>query len=572
MTTLEGNNTEEKKTLSFVEQLIEQDLAEGKNGGRIQTRFPPEPNGYLHIGHAKAICMDFGAAEKYKGICNLRFDDTNPSKENNEYVDNILNDIKWLGFKWENIYYASDYFEKLWEFAEWLINQGLAYIDEQSAEEIAKQKGTPTTPGVNSPYRDRPIEESLTLFRAMNTPEAVEGSMVLRAKLDMANSNMHFRDPIIYRIIHTPHHRTGTKWNAYPMYDFAHGQSDYFEGVTHSICTLEFVPHRPLYDKFVDFLKEKDNQMDNLHDNRPRQIEFNRLNLTYTMMSKRKLLALVEENLVSGWDDPRMPTLCGMRRRGYSPESIRNFIDSIGYTKFDALNDMALLEAAVRDDLNKKAIRVSAVLNPVKLVITNYPEGEIEQLEAVDNPEDENSKTHTITFSKNLWIEREDFMEDAPKKFFRMSPGKEVRLKNAYIVKCTGCTKDAEGNIVEIQAEYDPTSKSGLEGANRKVKGTLHWVSADQCKKAEVRIYDRLFNVENPSADERDFRELLNPESKTVLTNCYIEDYAADMQPGQYLQFQRIGYFMKDLDSTNEQPIFNKTVGLKDTWAKQNKG
>ena len=572
MTTLEGNNTEEKKTLSFVEQLIEQDLAEGKNGGRIQTRFPPEPNGYLHIGHAKAICMDFGAAEKYKGICNLRFDDTNPSKENNEYVDNILNDIKWLGFKWENIYYASDYFEKLWDFAEWLINKGLAYIDEQSAEEIAKQKGTPTTPGVNSPYRDRPIEESLTLFRAMNTPEAVEGSMVLRAKLDMANSNMHFRDPIIYRIIHTPHHRTGTKWNAYPMYDFAHGQSDYFEGVTHSICTLEFVPHRPLYDKFIDFLKEKDNQLDNLHDNRPRQIEFNRLNLTYTMMSKRKLLALVEENLVSGWDDPRMPTLCGMRRRGYSPESIRNFIDSIGYTKFDALNDMALLEAAVRDDLNKKAIRVSAVLNPVKLVITNYPEGEIEQLEAVDNPEDENSKTHTIAFSKNLWIEREDFMEDAPKKFFRMSPGKEVRLKNAYIVKCTGCTKDAEGNIIEIQAEYDPTSKSGLEGANRKVKGTLHWVSADQCKKAEVRIYDRLFNVENPSADERDFRELLNPESKTVLTDCYIEDYAADMQPGQYLQFQRIGYFMKDLDSTNEQPIFNKTVGLKDTWAKQNKG
>ena len=572
MTTLEGNNTEEKKTLSFVEQLIEQDLAEGKNGGRIQTRFPPEPNGYLHIGHAKAICMDFGAAEKYKGICNLRFDDTNPSKENNEYVDNILNDIKWLGFKWENIYYASDYFEKLWDFAEWLINKGLAYIDEQSAEEIAKQKGTPTTPGVNSPYRDRPIEESLALFRTMNTPEAVEGSMVLRAKLDMANSNMHFRDPIIYRIIHTPHHRTGTKWNAYPMYDFAHGQSDYFEGVTHSICTLEFVPHRPLYDKFIDFLKEKDNQLDNLHDNRPRQIEFNRLNLTYTMMSKRKLLALVEENLVSGWDDPRMPTLCGMRRRGYSPESIRNFIDSIGYTKFDALNDMALLEAAVRDDLNKKAIRVSAVLNPVKLVITNYPEGEIEQLEAVDNPEDDNSKTHTIAFSKNLWIEREDFMEDAPKKFFRMSPGKEVRLKNAYIVKCTGCTKDAEGNIVEIQAEYDPTSKSGLEGANRKVKGTLHWVSADQCKKAEVRIYDRLFNVENPSADERDFRELLNPESKTVLTDCYIEDYVADMQPGQYLQFQRIGYFMKDLDSTNEQPIFNKTVGLKDTWAKQNKG
>ena len=454
MTTKEAsiNVGEEKKSLSFVEQLIEQDLAEGKNGGRIQTRFPPEPNGYLHIGHAKAICMDFGAAEKFKGICNLRFDDTNPSKENNEYVDNILNDIKWLGFKWENIYYASDYFEKLWQFAEWLINKGLAYIDEQTAEDIAKQKGTPTTPGVNSPYRDRPAEESLALFKQMNTLEAVEGSMVLRAKLDMSHANMHFRDPIIYRIIHTPHHRTGTKWNAYPMYDFAHGQSDYFEKVTHSICTLEFVPHRPLYDKFVDFLKEMNNEADNINDNRPRQIEFNRLNLTYTVMSKRKLLALVEEKLVQGWDDPRMPTLCGMRRRGYSPESIRNFINSIGYTKFDALNDMALLEAAVRDDLNKKATRVSAVLNPVKLVITNYPEGEVEYLEAIDNPEDENSKTHTIAFSKNLWIERDDFMEDAPKKFFRMSIDKEVRLKNAYIVKCTGCTKDENGNIIEIQA------------------------------------------------------------------------------------------------------------------------
>ena len=573
MTTKEAsiNVGEEKKSLSFVEQLIEQDLAEGKNGGRIQTRFPPEPNGYLHIGHAKAICMDFGAAEKFKGICNLRFDDTNPSKENNEYVDNILNDIKWLGFKWENIYYASDYFEKLWQFAEWLINKGLAYIDEQTAEDIAKQKGTPTTPGVNSPYRDRPAEESLALFKQMNTLEAVEGSMVLRAKLDMSHTNMHFRDPIIYRIIHTPHHRTGTKWNAYPMYDFAHGQSDYFEKVTHSICTLEFVPHRPLYDKFVDFLKEMNNEADNINDNRPRQIEFNRLNLTYTVMSKRKLLALVEEKLVQGWDDPRMPTLCGMRRRGYSPESIRNFINSIGYTKFDALNDMALLEAAVRDDLNKKATRVSAVLNPVKLVITNYPEGEVEYLEAIDNPEDENSKTHTIAFSKNLWIERDDFMEDAPKKFFRMSIDKEVRLKNAYIVKCTGCTKDENGNIIEIQAEYDSTSKSGLEGANRKVKGTLHWVSADYCKEAEVRIYDRLFNIENPSADERDFRELLNPNSMTILSPCYIEEYAADKKPGEYLQFQRIGYFMADADSTEEKIIFNKTVGLKDTWAKQNK-
>ncbi|MBQ6681858.1 MAG: glutamine--tRNA ligase/YqeY domain fusion protein [Prevotella sp.] len=569
MTTITENTVnEEKRSLSFVEQLVEEDLAAGKNGGRIQTRFPPEPNGYLHIGHAKAICMDFGVAEHYGGVCNLRFDDTNPSKENNEYVENILNDIAWLGFKWGNIYYASDYFEKLWEFAVWLINKGLAYVDEQTSEEIAKQKGTPTEPGTASPYRDRPIEENLRLFEQMNTPEAVEGSMVLRAKLDMTNPNMHFRDPIIYRIIHTPHHRTGTRWNAYPMYDFAHGQSDYFEGVTHSICTLEFVPHRPLYDKFVDFLQEKDNQTDY----RPRQIEFNRLNLTYTMMSKRKLLALVEEKYVNGWDDPRMPTISGMRRRGYSPQSIRNFIDSIGYTKFDALNDVALLEAAVREDLNKKACRVSAVLNPVKLVITNYPESKSEEMEAINNPENEADGTHTITFSRNLWIERDDFMEDAPKKFFRLSVDKEVRLKNAYIIKCTGCTKDADGNIVEIQAEYDPTSKSGMEGANRKVKGTLHWVSADHCQEAEVRIYDRLFNVENPSTDERDFRELLNPESLKVLKHCYVENYLKEKQPGDYLQFQRIGYFILDTTSTPDHLVFNKTVGLKDTWAKMVKG
>ena len=572
MTTIEENSAiEEKRSISFVEQLVEEDLAAGKNGGRIQTRFPPEPNGYLHIGHAKAICMDFGVAEKYNGVCNLRFDDTNPSKENNEYVENILHDITWLGFKWGNIYYASDYFEKLWDFAVWMIKKGLAYVDEQSSEVIAQQKGTPTTPGVPSPYRDRPVEESLKLFEFMNTAEAVEGSMVLRAKLDMASDNMHFRDPIMYRIIHTPHHRTGTKWNAYPMYDFAHGQSDYFEGVTHSICTLEFVPHRPLYDKFIDFLKEKNGETENIHDFRPRQIEFNRLNLTYTVMSKRKLHTLVDEHLVNGWDDPRMPTLCGMRRRGYSPESIRKFIDSIGYTKFDALNDMALLEAAVRDDLNKKAIRVSAVLDPVKLVITNYPEGQTEEMEAINNPENEADGTHTITFSRNLWIEREDFMEDAPKKFFRMTPGKEVRLKNAYIIMCTGCTKDADGNIIEIQAEYDPYSKSGMEGANRKVKGTLHWVSVDHSVKAEVREYDRLFMVENTGADERDFHELLNPESLHVDTNCYVEKFAADMKAGQYLQFQRIGYFMADLDSTAEKPVFNKTVGLKDTWAKQKK-
>ena len=566
---IKEENSEEKKSISFVEQFVEEDLAQGKNGGRIQTRFPPEPNGYLHIGHAKAICMDFGVAEKYNGICNLRFDDTNPSKENNEYVENILNDIKWLGFKWGNIYYASDYFEKLWEFAVWMIKNGYAYIDQQTSEEIASQKGTPTTPGIASPYRDRPIAESLALFAQMNTPEAVEGSMVLRAKLDMANPNMHFRDPIMYRIIQTPHHRTGTKWHCYPMYDFAHGQSDYFEGVTHSICTLEFVPHRPLYDKFIDYLKEMDGTADKLQDNRPRQIEFNRLNLTYTVMSKRKLHTLVDEHLVKGWDDPRMPTLCGMRRRGYSPESIRNFIDSIGYTKFDALNDMALLEASVREDLNKKATRLSAVLDPVKLVITNYPDGKTEEMESINNPEDDQSGSHTITFSKTLWIERADFMEEAPKKFFRMTPGKEVRLKSAYIVKCTGCTKDSAGNIIEIQAEYDPESKSGMEGSNRKVKGTLHWLSVDHCRKAEVREYDRLFNTENPSADERDFRELLNPESLKVHTNCYVEDYAVSWQPGEYLQFQRTGYFMADLDSTPEHPVFNKTVGLKDTWAKQ---
>ena len=570
--TAENNNIEEKRSLSFVEQMVEKDLADGKNAGRIQTRFPPEPNGYLHIGHAKAICMDFGVADNYGGTCNLRFDDTNPSKEDTEYVDSILNDIKWLGFHWANVYYASDYFQQLWDFAEWMIKEGKAYVDEQTSEQIAEQKGTPTQPGTPSPYRDRPVEESLELFHKMNTPEAEEGSMVLRAKLDMANPNMHFRDPIMYRIIHTPHHRTGTKWHAYPMYDFAHGQSDYFEGVTHSICTLEFVPHRPLYDKFIDELKTYKGEGNNLDDFRPRQIEFNRLNLTYTVMSKRKLHALVDEGKVNGWDDPRMPTICGMRRRGYSPESIKNFIRSIGYTKFDALNDVALLEAAVRDDLNKRAIRVSAVLNPVKLVITNYPDGQTEEMEAVNNPENEADGTHTITFGKNLWIERDDFMEDAPKKFFRMSPGREVRLKNAYIVKCTGCTKDAEGNIIEIQAEYDPTSKSGMEGANRKVKGTLHWVSADHCKKAEVRIYDRLFNVENPSADDRDFRELLNPDSLTVISDCYVEDYAAAMKPGDYLQFQRIGYFMADLDSTEARPVYNKTVGLKDTWSKINKG
>lgn len=553
-----------KENLNFIEQIVKDDLAAGKNGGRLQTRFPPEPNGYIHIGHAKAICMDFGVAEKFGGVCNLRFDDTNPQKEDTEYVDAILRDIEWLGFKWENIYYASDYFQQLWDFAVRLIKEGKAYVDEQSSEEIAAQKGTPTEPGTPSPYRDRPIEENLELFSKMNTGEVEEGKMVLRAKIDMANPNMHFRDPVIYRIIKHHHHRTGDTWKAYPMYDFAHGQSDFFEGVTHSICTLEFVPHRPLYDFFIDELKEQKD----LEDNRPRQFEFNRLNLTYTVMSKRKLLALVQEHLVDGWDDPRMPTVCGLRRRGYSPESIRKFINMIGYTKYDALNDYSMLEAAAREDLNNRALRLSAVLDPVKLIVTNYPEGVSEEMLAVNNPENEAEGTHSITFSRELWIERNDFMEDAPKKFFRMVPGKEVRLKNAYIVKCTGCKKDEAGNIEEIYCEYDPESKSGMPGADRKVKGTLHWLSAKHCLPAEVRIYDKLFSIENPAADERDFRELLNPDSKRVV-NGYVESYAAHPGLTRYLQFQRIGYFTFDDGSTPEHLIFNRTVGLKDSFAKK---
>ena len=553
--------------LNFVEEIVLNDLKDGKNGNKVQTRFPPEPNGYLHIGHAKAICIDFGIAKRYGGVCNLRFDDTNPSKEDTEYVDSIMEDIQWLGFKWNNVYYASDYFQQLWDFAVRLIKEGKAYIDEQSREEIEVQKGTPQQAGTESPYRNRPVEESLALFEKMNSGELEEGSMVLRAKIDMANPNMHFRDPIIYRIIKTPHHRTGTKWNAYPMYDFAHGQSDYFEGVTHSICTLEFEVHRPLYNYFIDELKEgKD-----LNDNRPKQIEFNRLNLTYTVMSKRKLLALVKEGLVNGWDDPRMPTICGFRRRGYSPESIRKFINMIGYTKFNALNDFALLEAAVREDLNTRATRVCAVINPVKLTITNYPDGKVEIMDAIDNPEDPNSKTHQIEFSKELWIEREDFMEVAPKKFFRLTVGGEVRLKNAYIVKCTGVRKNEEGEVEEIFCEYDENTKSGMPDANRKVKATLHWLSRNHCLPAEVRLYDRLFTVENPSADERDFRELLNPNSLEIRRNCYVEKYLSNFKPLDYLQFQRLGYFTLDKDSTSENMIFNRTVGLRDNWVKTNK-
>ena len=566
------NNTDtasnEKKRLNFIEQIIEEDLSKGKNDGRIQTRFPPEPNGYLHIGHAKAICLDFGVAEKYNGVCNLRFDDTNPSKEDVEYVDSIQEDITWLGYKWNKVFYASDYFQQLWDFAVKLIKEGKAYVDEQTSEQIAEQKGTPTQPGTESPYRNRLVEENLALFEKMNSGEIEEGKMVLRAKIDMANPNMHFRDPIMYRIIKTPHHRTGDKWKAYPMYDFAHGQSDYFEGVTHSLCTLEFTVHRPLYDYFIDELKEGRD----LEDHRPQQIEFNRLNLTYTVMSKRKLLTLVKENLVNGWDDPRMPTICGFRRRGYTPEAIKKFITMIGYTKFEALNDISMLEAACREDLNMRATRVSAVLNPVKLIITNYPEDMVEELEAVNNPENLAEGSHMIEFSRELWIEREDFMEDAPKKFFRMTPGQEVRLKNAYIVKCTGCDKDEDGNITEIYCTYDPDTKSGMPASNRKVKGTLHWVSCRHAVPAEVRLYDRLFMVENPGEEkDKDFRELLNPDSLKVLKNCYVEKYLLDCKPMDHFQFQRIGYFTPDKDSTKDRLIFNRTVSLKDTWAKINK-
>ena len=564
MTQIETNNEiEDKKSLNFIEQIVEADLKAGKNGGRLNTRFPPEPNGYLHIGHAKAICMDFGIAEKFGGTCNLRFDDTNPVKEDVEYVDSIMEDIHWLGFDWgDRLYYVSDYFPKLWDLAIRLIKEGKAYVDEQSSEEIARQKGTPTQPGIESPYRNRSVEENLDLFERMNKGEIEEGRFVLRAKIDMASPNMHFRDPIMYRIIKHPHHRTGTKWNVYPMYDFAHGQSDYFEGVTHSICTLEFEVHRPLYEYFVKELAD-DSYC-------PRQIEFNRLNLTYTVMSKRKLLQLVKEGLVAGWDDPRMPTICGLRRRGYTPESIKNFIQKIGYTKYDGIISVSLLEHSIREDLNKTATRVSAVLNPVKLIITNYPENKVEYLETENNPEDPEAGTHQIPFTRELYIERDDFMENPPKKFFRLVPDQEVRLKSAYIIKCTGIKKDSDGNVEEIYCEYDPDTRSGMPGSMRKVKGTLHWVSAEYSSTAEVRLYDRLFNVENPAEEKDvDFRELLNPDSLKIVDNCRIEPYLAEnAKPGNRYQFQRTGYFCVDPDSTDGHLVFNRTVSLKDSWEK----
>ncbi len=563
---VENAGDEKRPQYNFVEEIVYNDLKAGKNGGRLNTRFPPEPNGYLHIGHAKAICMDFGVAEKFGGTCNLRFDDTNPVKEDVEYVDSIREDIHWLGFDWgEREYYASDYFPRLYDLAIRLIKEGKAYVDDQTSEEIAAQKGTPSTPGQESPYRNRTVEENLDLFQRMNAGEFDEGARVLRAKIDMASPNMHFRDPIMYRIIKHPHHRTGTTWCVYPMYDFAHGQSDYFEGVTHSICTLEFEVHRPLYEYFVKELADESYC--------PRQIEFNRLNLTYTVMSKRKLLQLVKEGLVEGWDDPRMPTICGMRRRGYTPQSIRNFINTIGYTKYEALNSVSLLEHAVRDDLNRIATRVMAVINPVKVVITNYPEGKTEMVEMDNNPEDPNAGTHQMPFCREIYIERDDFMENPPKKFFRLAPGGEVRLKGAYIIKCEDVVKDADGNITEIRCTYDPETHSGMPGAARKVKGTLHWVSAKDAVDATVKIYDRLFNVENPAAEtERDFRELLNPDSLKIVSGVKIEPYAASIaEKGAKFQFQRIGYFTPDYTSTPDHLIFNRTIALKDSWEKEQK-
>jgi glutaminyl-tRNA synthetase len=557
---------ESKPSISFIEQFIAEDIKEGKNAGSIVTRFPPEPNGYLHIGHAKAICLDFGMAKKYGGKCNLRFDDTNPVKEDVEYVDSIKEDIHWLGFDWdEREFYASDYFGKLYDFATLLIKRNLAYVDDQSAEIIANQKGTPTQPGTESPFRNRSADENLDLFLRMNEGEFEEGSRVLRAKIDMTSPNMHMRDPIIYRIIKSAHHRTGNKWKVYPMYDFAHGQSDYFEGVTHSLCTLEFEVHRPLYEWFIDQLKTGDY--------RPRQIEFNRLNLTYTMMSKRKLLELVNDGHVKGWDDPRMPTLCGMRRRGYTPESIKRFIDLIGYTKVEAINDVSLLEHAVREDLNLRTPRVFGVLNPLKITITNYPEGKVENVELINNPEDENMGKRMVPFSREVYIEQDDFMETPPNKFFRLAPGMEVRLKGAYIIKCEGFKKNNEtGAIEEVYCTYDPDTRSGGNASDKKVKGTLHWVSAQHALDADVRLYDRLFSHEDPAGQkDDDYRKFLNPGSLNVLTGCKVEPSLGSAKPLDRFQFQRLGYFCVDHDSSGSKLVFNRTVQLKDTWSKINK-
>ncbi|MBR5719616.1 MAG: glutamine--tRNA ligase/YqeY domain fusion protein [Bacteroidales bacterium] len=561
-----NNEIEEKKSLNFLEQIIEEDLKKPEYHNTILTRFPPEPNGYLHIGHAKSICLNFGLAKKYHGKTNLRFDDTNPSKEEVEYINSIKEDIHWLGFDWgDREFYASNYFDQLYEWAEEMIRKGKAYVDDQSAEEISKQRSNPkdpTAPGIESPYRNRSVEENLDLFRRMRDGEFKDGEKVLRAKIDMASPNMHMRDPVMYRIMHVTHHRTGDKWCIYPMYDWAHGQSDYIEGITHSFCTLEFEIHRPLYDWFLDQVYTEGTM-------RNKQREFARFNLSYTVMSKRKLLTLVNEHYVDGWDDPRMPTIAGIRRRGYTPESIRNFMEKVGVEKRDNVIEMSLLEYSVREDLNKKAPRVMAVLNPVKLVIDNYPDGMVEYITTENNPEDPEAGTREIPFTKELYIERDDFMEEPPKNFFRLGPDREVRLKSAYIIKCTSYEKDADGNITVIHCTYDAETKSGMPQANRKVKGTLHWVSAQHAIEAEVRIYDRLFTDPDPAGHkDKDFLEFINPDSIHIMSNCKLEPSLKNAQKGIGYQFQRLGYFCLDKYSTPDTPVFNKTVGLKDSWKK----
>ncbi len=555
----ETGKTPEKR--NFIREIIDEDLKSGKYE-TVHTRFPPEPNGYLHIGHAKSICLNFGTAKDYKGVCNLRFDDTNPTKEDIEYVESIQENIRWLGFDWDNrLYYASDYFEKLYEYAIILIRKGKAYVDDLNAEEIRHHRGTLTEPGKDSPYRNRTVEENLDLFERMRKGEFPDGSKTLRAKVDMSSPNINMRDPVMYRILHATHHRTADKWCIYPMYDWAHGQSDSMEGITHSICTLEFEDHRPLYNWFVE-------QLGIFH---PRQIEFARLNLTYTVMSKRRLLQLVQENLVGGWDDPRMPTISGLRRRGYTPESIRLFADRIGVSKADSVIDVSVLEDCLRSDLNKRAQRVMAVLHPLKLVIENYPDRQVEELEAVNNPEDESMGTRKIPFSKVLYIEREDFMENPPKKYFRLSPGAEVRLRYAYIIKCTGVVKDPKmGEIVELHCTYDPETKSGSPASQRKVKGTIHWVSAQHAVDAEARVYDRLFNVPDPGGDN--WKESLNPSSLEVVKGCKVEPGLAAAKAQDRFQFERLGYYCVDNDSKPGNLVFNRTVTLRDTWAKINKG
>lgn len=549
----------EEKSLNFIEEIIEEDLRTGKHGGRVLTRFPPEPNGYLHIGHAKSIVLNFGLAQKYQGKTNLRFDDTNPVTEETEYVNSIKEDVKWLGYQWSDELYTSDYFEELFAYAVKLIQAGLAYVDDSTSEEIAASKGTPTSPGIPTPFRDRSVEENLNLFQEMREGKYPDGSKVLRAKIDLSSPNMHMRDPIIYRIKHATHHRTGDKWCIYPMYDFAHGQSDSIEEITHSICTLEFIPHRPLYDWLIDKLEIFPSH----------QYEFARLNMTYTVMSKRKLLQLVKENYVESWDDPRMPTISGLRRRGYTPASIRNFCERIGIAKRENMIDMGLLEFCIREDLNKTAWRRMAVLDPVKLVITNYPEGQEEMLIGENNPEVEGGEgSREIPFSRELWIEREDFMENAPKKFFRLGPGLSVRLKHAYIVTATDFVKDENGEIQEIHAEFMPNSKSGEDTSGMKVKGTIHWVSAPHAKTVEVRLYDRLFQVENPAAEE-DFKATINADSLEILNNVYVEPDLLNAVPGKGYQFLRKGYFTLDTYSKPENLVFNRTVTLKDAWAKE---